>query len=82
MFLRCSYFLANLSLNVLINMVLTQKKECSGRVCGLLLNLSYQRGPYSVGNGCISFHTYIYKEELRSSAFKSTSRVSILLQGL
>ena len=28
MFLRCSYFLANLSLNVLINMVLTQKKEC------------------------------------------------------
>ena len=28
MFLRCSYFLANLSLNVLINMVLTRKKEC------------------------------------------------------
>ena len=28
MFLRCSYFLANLSLNVLINMVLTQIKEC------------------------------------------------------
>ena len=28
MFLRCSYFLANLRLNVLINMVLTQKKEC------------------------------------------------------
>ena len=28
MFLRCSYFLANLRLNVLINMVLTQIKEC------------------------------------------------------
>ena len=28
MFLRCSYFFGNLSLNVLINMVLTQKKEC------------------------------------------------------
>ena len=29
MFVRCSYFLGNLSLNVLINMVLTRKKECS-----------------------------------------------------
>ena len=28
MFLRCSYFFGNLSLNVLINMVLTQIKEC------------------------------------------------------
>ena len=35
MFLRCSYFFGNLSLNVLINMVLTQKNQCiSGR--GLL----------------------------------------------
>ena len=31
MFLRCSYFFGNLSLNVLINMVLTQKKECRRR---------------------------------------------------
>ena len=29
MFLRCSYFFSNLSLNVLINMVLIQKKECT-----------------------------------------------------
>ena len=28
MFLRCSYFFVNLSLNVLINMVLTQKNRC------------------------------------------------------
>ena len=31
MFLRCSYFFGNLSLNVLINMVLTQIKECRRR---------------------------------------------------
>ena len=29
MFLRCSYFFGNLSLNVLINMVLTQKNQCT-----------------------------------------------------
>ena len=34
MFLRCSYFFGNLSLNVLINMVLTQIKECSGWTMG------------------------------------------------
>ena len=28
MFLSCSYFFGNLSLNVLINMVLTQKNQC------------------------------------------------------
>ena len=30
MFLSCSYFLRNLSLNVLINMVLIKEKACSG----------------------------------------------------
>ena len=29
MFLRCSYLFGNLSLDVLINMVLTQKNQCS-----------------------------------------------------
>ena len=28
MFLRCSYCIGNLSLNVLMNMVLTQKNQC------------------------------------------------------
>ena len=44
MFLRCSYFFSNLSLNVLINMVLIQKKECNQCLAlenqGLALGLS------------------------------------------
>ena len=30
MFLRCSYFFVNLSLNVLINMVLIKTNKCNG----------------------------------------------------
>ena len=37
MFLRCSYFFGNLSLNVLINMVLTQKKECIQTFCNFFV---------------------------------------------
>ena len=37
MFLRCSYLFGNLSLDVLINMVLTQKNQCTPLYLFLLL---------------------------------------------
>ena len=50
MFLRCSYFLGNSSLNVLINMVLIKKKRVTMVVGGLIVSFFFLAA-YLVGAG-------------------------------